>query len=114
MLITVLFEFDMDRRVQVALMATVLLSGGARYLYNNGGFVPHREGGLQVAQERGALEQCLYAAQMMHDVQWAAACTTQVDADDSAECDLPDAKAAVVNAALDDAQALCMAESRGR
>jgi hypothetical protein len=50
----------------------------------------------------------------MHDVQWAAACTTQVGGDDSAECDLPNAKAAVVNAGLNEAEAQCMAESRGR
>jgi len=108
----------MDKRVQVALMATVLLGGSGRYLYINGGLMPHQEDGLQVAQSRGVsmsrdtLEQCLYAAQLMHDVQWAAACTTQVGGDDSAECDLPDAKAAVVNAGLNDAEAQCMVESR--
>jgi len=102
----------MDKRVQVALMATVLLSGGARYLDFNGGVVPYREDERQVAQRRGALEHCLYAAQMMFDVQWAAACTTQVGADDSADCDLPDAKAAVVNAWLNDAEKMCMAEAR--
>ena len=101
----------MDKRVQVALMATVLLSGGGRYLYLDGGIVPYQQDELQVAQGGVVLENCLYAAQMMFDVHWAAACMTQVGADDSAECDLPDAKAAVVNAWLNEADKACMAEA---
>ena len=102
----------MDKRVQWALMATVLLSGGGPYLYLNG-LVPYQNDESQVAQGGIALEDCLYAAQMMFDVKWAAACTTQVGADDSADCDLPDAKAAVVNAWLNEADKQCRAEARG-
>jgi hypothetical protein len=102
----------MDRRVQVAVMATVLLSGGAPYLYLNG-IAPDPQHRVQVAQGGIVLEQCLYAAQLEFDVHWAAACTTQVDADDSADCDLPDAKAAVVNAWMNDAEKQCRAEARG-
>jgi hypothetical protein len=101
----------MDKRVQLALIATVLLGGG-KYLYLNGGLVPYQEP-KQVAQRGNELEQCLYAAQMAFDVHWAAACATQVGADDSAECELPDAKAAVVNAWLNDEDKRCMAEARG-
>lgn len=101
----------MDKRVQVALIATVLLGSG-KYLYLNGGFLPYQEP-LQVAPRGSELEQCLYAAQMAFDVHWAAACTTQVGADDSAECELPETKAAVVNAWLNDEDKRCMAEARG-
>lgn len=102
----------MDKRVQVALMATVLLSGGAPYLYLSGAIAPYPRDRVEVAQGGIVLEQCLSAAQLEFDVHWAAACTTQVDADDSADCDLPDAKAAVVNAWMNDAEKQCMAEAR--
>lgn len=92
-------------------MATVLLSGGARY-YFDGGTPPIRQDGLQIAQRGGALDQCLDAVQLEFDVHWAAACTTQVGGDDSADCDLPDVKAAVVNAWLTAAERQCMAEAR--
>jgi hypothetical protein len=102
----------MDKRVQLALMAAVLLGGG-KYLYLNGGILPYQVEPLHVPQRGIELEQCLYAAHMAFDVHWAAACTTQVGADDSAECDLPDTKAAVVNAWLNDEEKRCMAEARG-
>lgn len=93
-------------------MATVLLGGGVRYFYSDGGMAPDPVAGLQVAQRGSALEQCLYATQLEFDVHWAAACTTQVGGDDSADCDLPDAKAAVVNAWMNEAEKQCMAEAR--
>jgi hypothetical protein len=100
----------MDRRLQVALIGAMLLGGGA-YLYLERG-APPRQDELQVAQQRSELEHCLHAAQMVYDVHWAAACTTHGGADDSAECDLPDARAAVVNAWLNEAEKRCMAEAR--
>ena len=55
---------------------------------------------------------------MTYDVQWAAACQAQANqsapgaSDGHAECDLPDAKAAVINAWLNEAERRCMAEGR--
>lgn len=100
----------MDKRLQVALTAAVLLiGGGAYYGFKDALTQPDA---LQVAQRRSQLEQCLYAAQMAFDVHWAAACTTQVGQDDGAECDLPEAKAAIVNAWLNEAEKGCIAEAR--
>jgi hypothetical protein len=72
--------------------------------------------GLRVAQQRNALEHCRQAAHMIFDVHWAAACMAEADqpsgsGDGHAECDLPDAKAAVVNAWLVEAEARCEAEA---
>jgi hypothetical protein len=47
---------------------------------------------------------------MVHDVHWAASCSKQVD-DDSADCMLPNAEAAALNAALDFAERQCLARS---
>lgn len=102
----------MDRRVQLALMTSVLLSSGAPYLYLSGAMAPDPGDRVELAQGGIVLEQCLYTAQLEFDVHWAAACTTQVGADDSADCDLPDAKAAVVNAWMNEAEKQCMAEAR--
>ncbi len=101
----------MDKRLYIALIAAVLLIGGGAYYYFKSPASSQLDA-VQVAHRRGALDQCMHAAQMVFDVHWAAACTTQVGADDGAECDLPEAKAAVVNAWLNKAEALCMAEAR--
>ena len=101
----------MDKRLKVALIVAVLLGGGGAYLFL-GGRASNPGDALQVAQQRSEIEHCLHAAQMVFDVHWAAACTTQSGGDDSAECDLPDAKAAVVNAWLNEAQQRCMAQAR--
>ncbi len=64
------------------------------------------------------MEECLQGVRMAYDVQWAAACATQAgqatpgQADGHAECDLPDAKAAVVNAWRDQDEQRCVAEMR--
>ena len=53
-----------------------------------------------------------------YDVHWADACATQAgqatpgQADGHAECDLPDAKAAVVNAWRDQDEQRCTAQTR--
>jgi hypothetical protein len=55
---------------------------------------------------------------LAYDVHWAAACATQAgqgsagQADGDAECDLPEAKAAVVNAWLDQDEQRCVTEMR--
>ncbi len=73
-------------------------------------------GDFRLAQRRSAIEECRQAAWMVYDVHWAAACATQVGqnspghADGHAECDLPNEKAAVVNAWLDKAEKQCEAE----
>lgn len=103
---------DMDKRLQVAVMAAVLLGGGGgAYFYVSDGS-HHRPGALQVSLRSDVLDQCVEGARMTYDVQWAAACSTQGGEDDSAECDLPPAKAAVVNAWLNDAEKECLAEAR--
>jgi hypothetical protein len=61
----------------------------------------------------GTLEDCYKAAQMFYDVKWAAACMAQPAhspsgaADGHAECDLPDDRAAVINAWLNEAEKRC-------
>lgn len=71
------------------------------------------------APRHSAVEDCLQAAQMVYAVHWAVACMSQAAqatagaGDGNAECDLPDAKAAVVNAWLDEAEKACIAEPGG-
>jgi L-alanine-DL-glutamate epimerase-like enolase superfamily enzyme len=71
------------------------------------------------AQRSGAVEDCLEAAQMVFAVHWAVACMNEAGqatagaADGNAECDLPNSKAAVVNAWLDEAERACFTEARG-
>lgn len=101
----------MVKWLPVALMASVLLTSGEAYLYIASG-QSNQPPSIHVAQRSDALEQCLHTAQMVFDVHWAAACTTQVDGDDGAECDLAPHKAARVNAWLNEAERQCMAEAR--
>lgn len=108
----------MDKWLKVSTAVAVLLAGaGAFYHF---AFVPSdtgqdREG---ATQRRTAIEDCQMAARMVYDVHWAAACMSQAgeaspgQADGHAECDLPDDKAAVVNAWLEEAEQRCMAEAR--
>lgn len=68
-------------------------------------------------QRRAAIDDCMQAAQMVFAVHWAVACSAQAvqtpaEADGNAECDLPDSRAAVVNAWLDEAERACMADVR--
>jgi hypothetical protein len=110
-------RLDMDKRLGVTLVAAALLAGGAAFHFSQGRDPGPRDG-ARGAQRRDALEQCLQAARMTFDVHWAAACTRQAEqgapgaGDGHAECDLPDDKAAPVNAWLNDAEARCMAEAR--
>ena len=52
------------------------------------------------------VEHCKRAAELLYDISWAAACLKT--ADDSADCMLPDAQAAKVNAILAAEEARCM------
>jgi hypothetical protein len=126
----VLGVLDMDKWLKVSVVVAVLLAGAGAFHY----FVfalpgidealQRRESGarrldeFRLAQRRSAIEDCRQAAQMVYAVHWAAACMTQVGqapsdpSDGDAECDLPDAKAAVVNAWLDEAEQACMADVR--
>jgi len=126
----VLDWLGMDKWLKVSIVAAVLLAGagafyglgfvlpGIEQARQAGGNAAGRADEFQLAQRRDALEQCRQAAQMVYDVHWAAACMTEVGqasqglADGHAECDLPDAKAAVVNAWLDEAEERCIAEVR--
>lgn len=94
----------MDKWLKVSIMVAVLLAGAGAF-YHFVFVLPEIE-----QARRGAIESCRYAARMVYDVHWAAACAGH--ADGHAECDLPDAKAAVVNAWLDEAEKRCMAEAR--
>lgn len=102
----------MDKWLKVFTVVAVLLVGAGAY-YRSGFVQPAIE-----QERRRAMESCVQAARMVYDVHWAAACMTQVgqaspgQADGHAECDLPDDKAAVVNAWLDQAEQRCMAEVR--
>jgi len=105
----------MDRRLKASLAICALLagSGALHYLSRSGPLQPEV---LAAAGPRTNLEHCLYAARLVFDVHWAAACTLEAEqgspgADGNAECDLPDNRAATVNAWLDKAEAQCMAEA---
>ena len=112
---SVLFVADMDKRQKVSIVAAALLAGAAASYYVAVVRPDQREAAIRM---RGALEDCLKAARMIYDVHWAAACQKQADqspsglADGHAECELPDAQAAVVNRWLNDAEKRCMAEAR--
>jgi hypothetical protein len=96
---------------KVSIVVAVLLAGAGAFYR----LVP----GIEQARTRSAaVDDCLQAVRMAYDVQWAAACATQGgqgtpgQADGHAECDLPDAKAAIVNAWLDQDEQRCVAEMR--
>ncbi len=69
------------------------------------------------AQPSAEVEDCLQAAQLVFAVHWAVACMNEAGqatagaADGNAECDLPNPKAAVVNAWLDEAERACFSEA---
>ena len=103
-------------------MAAVLLAGaGAVAFHHFPGTTAGPSAALSaddftVVNARSAMVGCREAAQMTYDVQWAAACQAHANqsapgaADGHAECDLPDAKAAVINAWLNEAERRCTAE----
>lgn len=103
----------MDKWLKVSLVVAVLAGGGLLYH-----FVFLGPGTEQALRDKAVFEDCQKAARMVYDVHWAAACMTQVGqsspghADGHAECELPDDKAAAVNAWLDEAERRCMAEVR--
>jgi hypothetical protein len=107
-----LFGAHMDKWLKVSIVAAVLLAGAGAFHYS-----VIVAPGIEQAR-RSAIEDCHRAARMVYDVHWAAACTTQVgqaspdQAEGHAECELPDDKAAVVNAWLNEAEKRCMAEVR--
>jgi hypothetical protein len=120
----------MDKWLKVSIVAAALLAGaGAFYRFGfvlpgieqarqDRGNADRRADEFQLVQRRDALEHCVQAARMVYDVHWAVACMTEVAqassglVDGHAECDLPDSKAAVVNAWLNEAEAQCIAEAR--
>src|SRR4051794_17645444 len=107
-----LFMVRMSKGMKLFIVMAVLIAGGGA-LYG-------LMAGIQQRRERSsvAVEECLQGARMAFDVHWAAACATQAaqassgQADGHAECDLPDAKAAVVNAWLDQDERRCVSEMR--
>jgi hypothetical protein len=121
---------SMDKWLKISIVAAAVLLAGAGAFYRFGDVLPgigrvppdggnaaRRADEIQLAQRRNALEHCLQAARMVYDVHWAAACMREGQAspglaDGHAECDLPDAKAAVVNAWLNEAEERCVAEER--
>ena len=115
----VLYVARMDKWLKVSIVVVAVLLAGAgafyRFAFVGSSVGQDREG---ATQRRSAIEECQMAARMVYDVHWAAACMSQEvqaspgHADGHAECDLPDDKAAVVNAWLDQAEQRCMAEVR--
>ena len=112
-----------DTRLKASIMAALLAGAGAASFLYFARAVPAtgpapRADEFTVANARSAMVSCREAVQMTFDVHWAAACQAQAGsagadgADSSAECDLPDARAAVVNAWLDEAERRCSAEGR--
>ena len=95
-------------KVSIA-VAALLAVGGASYR-----FAP----APATIARADTLEDCYKAARMFYDVKWAAACMVQPAhsppeaADGHPECDLPDDKASVVNAWLNEAEKRCRVEVR--
>ena len=58
---------------------------------------------------RGLLHACMHHAHLVHDVRWAAACSSQPDS--SVDCMLPNEQAAVLNQALERAEARCRSDA---
>ena len=118
MFISSLGVLDMHQWLKVSAGMAVLLAGaGASYRLVLPGIEPAPLHGEYSPVQRGrALEECLQAAQMVYAVHWAVACMSQAGQapagtnDGNAECDLPDSKAAVVNAWLDKAEKACRTE----
>jgi hypothetical protein len=114
----------MHKHLNASIFAAVLLAGVGAIAFHlfpgssPGQSPPPRPEDITVANVRSAMVGCREAAQMTYAVQWAAACQAQANesapgaADGHAECDLPDAKAAVINAWLDEAERRCTAEGR--
>ena len=62
-----------------------------------------------------AVQECMEAAGLFHDVRWAAACSELADqgqTDGTTECDLPNARAGRLYAMLGQAEQECMADAR--
>jgi len=105
----------MDKWLKTSLLAAVPLAGAAAAFYHFH-FAPAQTESLRVAAARnGEYEHCRRQAEVVHDVHWAAACMVNAReapaGDDHPECMLPDAKAALLYAALDEAEARCRAEA---
>jgi hypothetical protein len=73
----------MDQRLNAAISTVALLAGAGAVLYFNlprpmpGLVAPETAGG----STRAAIEQCAEAAQLVHDVRWAAACMVLAEQD---------------------------------
>jgi hypothetical protein len=107
----------MNKQLQASIMAAVLLAGGTVYSLHYFGIArpgqdvaAPRTDDIAIAHSRSAMVSCQEAARMFYDVKWAAACMAQADGDP--ECDLPDDKAAVINAWLNEAEKRCRVEVR--
>jgi hypothetical protein len=106
----------MHKRLASMTVAVLLAGAGAAMLSHFASFLPGkgtpvRTDEFAIANGRSAMVGCREAAQMTFDVHWAAACQAQAG-DGHAECDLPDTKAAVINAWLNEAERRCAAEGR--
>lgn len=107
----------MQGRFTASLALGALLAGGGAFHYLDGRTPARLVDIAPVAAPRSSLEHCMHSARMIFDVHWAAACTAEAQegvpgADGNAECDLADDRASAVNAWLDGAEAMCMAEAR--
>ena len=114
----------MNTRLQGSIMAAVLLVAGTAFSAYYFAFVAPGKSALTRADEivvahgRSAQVGCQEAARMFYDVKWAAACMAHAGPspanpnDGHAECDLPDDKAAVLNAWLNEAEKRCGLDMR--
>jgi hypothetical protein len=122
---------DKWQKVSIAMMAALLAGAGAFQQFAIVPFGaerarPDAENAASPVDElrpapeyqRSAMVGCQEAANMLYAVHWAVACQAQAGqaspglAEGDAECDLPEAKAAVINAWLDEAEQRCRAEVR--
>ena len=98
------------RRPAIGLAVVVVAMVSGAYLW------PDRAPAVTtVATDFAQQAHCMEAAQLVHDVRWAAACmqlAQQGQGDGIADCELPDAKAGELYALLQEAEQRCVAESR--
>jgi hypothetical protein len=106
----------MDTWIKASTCTAILLAGSGVF-YHYVVFLPGLER-ARAAESRpvGAmqadLDQCRQTARLHYDLNWASACLSV--GDPSSDCSLPDARAALVNAAYQESEQRCIAEARAR
>jgi hypothetical protein len=99
------------RRPAAALAIACLVAALAAVLWRPGRGPAVTASAVDYARQ----EHCMEAANLVHDVRWAAACmqlAQQGEGDGIADCELPNGQAGALYALLQQAEQRCVAESR--